>query len=76
MLLPTIVLLAASCLVSALAVVPSTQLTKRAYIPELKAALAHIDESWKKLEAQLDSLSPKTSTEADFRVSLFKSIIP
>ncbi|KAJ2918830.1 hypothetical protein MD484_g1565, partial [Candolleomyces efflorescens] len=43
-------------------------LAKRAYIPELKASLARIDDSWKKVENQINAL-PRNATASDFQAA-------
>ena len=73
MFISTKIVLAISFLASSFA----EPLARRAYIPELKASLAHIDETWKKVESQINAL-PKDATVNDFKVmtlynaSLFK----
>ena len=48
-------------------------LAKRAYIPELKASLARIDDSWKKVENQINAL-PADATASDFQVTSFPNV--
>ncbi|EAU90716.1 hypothetical protein CC1G_03985 [Coprinopsis cinerea okayama7 len=60
MLISTIVL-AISFLVAPAALANPT--SKRAYIPELKLSLEHIDQSWKKLEGDIVALSQEATTE-------------
>lgn len=63
--------LAVSFLASTLAV----PLNERAYIPELKASLAHIDESWRNIEAIIKALPEGSATVSDFKVKISCNMI-
>ncbi|RXW21799.1 hypothetical protein EST38_g4061 [Candolleomyces aberdarensis] len=65
MFISTKIVLAVSFLTSSLA----GTLNKRAYTPELKAMLAHIDESWKNIEARINAFPKGGATVDDFKAA-------